>query len=273
MALLAAVMLVDEIHLNVTDFAACAQVILAHQPIEVDRGADTRVDLVVAHLRHGRPDSGPVPRVRAAVCSTGVPDGMSTTTWNSDLLSNGSIFSCTRPTAGSTSDTTISAATPNPSSRRLRLPRVSSSSGRKMRDEHRSEPAREAMRLPAFQLPHADALSQSRDSHGVTTKAIASEISMPMLALIGMGLMYGPIRPVTKAIGSSAAITVSVARIVGPPTSSTAPGMISARGLPGGQMLMPVDVLDDHDRVVHQDADGEDQREQRDAIQREAPRH
>ncbi len=58
--------------------------------------------------------------------------------------------------------------------------------------------------------------------------ATASEISMPMLALIGIGLMYGPIRPETKAIGRSAAITVKVARIVGPPTSSTALGMISA---------------------------------------------
>jgi hypothetical protein len=47
---------------------------------------------------------------------------------------------------------------------------------------------------------------------------------MPIDELIGIGLMYGPIRPVTKAIGSSAAITVSVARMVGPPTSSTAPG-------------------------------------------------
>ncbi len=50
---------------------------------------------------------------------------------------------------------------------------------------------------------------------------------MPMLALIGIGLMYGPISPLTKAIGSSAAITVSVARIVGPPTSSTARGIMS----------------------------------------------
>ena len=78
-----------------------------------------------------------------------------------------------------------------------------------------------------------DAFSQSRESHGVTTKAIASDSSMPMLALIGMGLMYGRISPETKAIGRSAAITVSVASIVGPPTSSTAPGMISASDLPG----------------------------------------
>ena len=65
-------------------------------------------------------------------------------------------------------------------------------------------------------------------------KAIASEMAMPMLALIGIGLMYGPISPVTKAIGSSAAMTVSVARMVGPPTSSTAPGMISLRSFAEG---------------------------------------
>ena len=101
--------------------------------------------------------------------------------------------------------------------------------------------------------------------------AIASEISMPMLALIGIGLMYGPISPVTNAIGSSAAMTVSVARIVGPPTSSTARGISSDSGASGCKRPMAVDVLDDDDRVVDQDADREDQREQRDAVQREAP--
>ena len=60
-----------------------------------------------------------------------------------------------------------------------------------------------------------------------------SDSAMPMLALMGMGLMYGPIRPDTKAMGSSAAMTVSVARMVGPPTSSTAPGIICHSGLPG----------------------------------------
>ncbi len=63
--------------------------------------------------------------------------------------------------------------------------------------------------------------------------AIASEISIPMLALMGIGLMYGPMRPVTKAIGNSAAITVKVASIVGPPTSSTAAGISVASGVPG----------------------------------------
>ena len=64
-----------------------------------------------------------------------------------------------------------------------------------------------------------------RANHGVTMNAIAKDKSMPMLALIGIGLMYGPIKPDTKAIGSKAAITVKVANIVGPPTSSTAPGI------------------------------------------------
>ena len=36
-------------------------------------------------------------------------------------------------------------------------------------------------------------------------------------------------RPLTKAMGSSAAITVKVARMVGPPTSSTAPGIMSRK--------------------------------------------
>ena len=36
-------------------------------------------------------------------------------------------------------------------------------------------------------------------------------------------------RPETNAIGSKAAITVNVAKMVGPPTSSTAIGMMSAR--------------------------------------------
>ena len=75
--------------------------------------------------------------------------------------------------------------------------------------------------------------SSLRDSHGVKASAIASEISMPMLALIGIGLMYGPISPLTNAIGSSAAITVNVARMVGPPTSSTARGISSRSDSPG----------------------------------------
>jgi alkylated DNA nucleotide flippase Atl1 len=98
-------------------------------------------------------------------------------------------------------------------------------------------------------------------SQGVTTKATASEMNMPIDELIGIGLMYGPIRPLTKAIGSSAAITVKVARMVGPPTSSTAFGISCHSGLSGSR-VPAVDVLDHHDGVVHQDADREDQREQ-----------
>jgi len=59
---------------------------------------------------------------------------------------------------------------------------------------------------------------------------------MPMLELIGIGLMYGPINPLTKAMGSRAAITVNVARMVGPPTSSTARGTSSPIEAPPRRM-------------------------------------
>ena len=46
---------------------------------------------------------------------------------------------------------------------------------------------------------------------------------IPTVALsLGIGLMYGPISPVTKYIGNTDAITVRVASIVGFPTSLTA---------------------------------------------------
>ena len=48
----------------------------------------------------------------------------------------------------------------------------------------------------------------------------------------GMGFMYGPMSPETKAIGSSAAITAKVAKIVGLPTSSTAAAAISSSAFP-----------------------------------------
>ena len=63
-------------------------------------------------------------------------------------------------------------------------------------------------------------------------------------------------RPETKAIGRSAAITVNVARIVGLPTSSTASTAVSGSNLM--QLEMPVDVFYHDDRIVHKDTDGKD---------------
>ena len=59
-------------------------------------------------------------------------------------------------------------------------------------------------------------------AHGVTINATSSEKTMAALAPIGIGRMYGPIKPPTNAIGRMAATTVRVARMVGLPTSSTA---------------------------------------------------
>ena len=51
--------------------------------------------------------------------------------------------------------------------------------------------------------------------------ATPSEKSIAIEAPTGIGRMYGPMRPVTKAMGRIAAMTVKVARMVGLPTSST----------------------------------------------------
>ncbi len=59
-------------------------------------------------------------------------------------------------------------------------------------------------------------------AHGLTTKAMRSEKTIATLAPTGMGRMYGPMSPRTIAIGRIAAITATVARMVGLPTSSTA---------------------------------------------------
>ena len=62
-------------------------------------------------------------------------------------------------------------------------------------------------------------------------------------------------------------MTVKVARIVGLPTSSTASMAVRSEGL---ALLLPVvalDVLDHHDRVVHEDADREDEGEEGDPVQ------
>ena len=52
--------------------------------------------------------------------------------------------------------------------------------------------------------------------------AMASDQNMAALDPIGIGRMYGPIKPPTKAIGNTAAMTANVARMVGLPTSFTA---------------------------------------------------
>ena len=103
-------------------------------------------------------------------------------------------------------------------------------------------------------------------SHGVTVTAMKNENSIAIEALAGIGLIYGPIRPDTNIIGRSAATMVSVATMVGLPTSATA--CDRGVGPTAAVVHRPVarNVLDDDDRVVDEDADREDEREQADAV-------
>ena len=69
-------------------------------------------------------------------------------------------------------------------------------------------------------------------AQGERTKAMKREKSIAREAPMGIGRMYGPIRPPTKAMGRIAAITAQVASVVGLPTSSTASTATSASGRP-----------------------------------------
>ena len=156
---------------------------------------------------------------------------MSTTSWNSLLLSKGSILSTTpRAVPGSAAIAIDSPKAPTMPAASIQRRLALSSSGISRRwNSHASfGPSPASWPTAAW----AGFISRSANQ-GVTVKAIISDSAMPRLALIGIGLMYGPISPLTNAIGNSAAITVSVARMVGPPTSSTAVGMMLRSGSPG----------------------------------------
>ena len=79
--------------------------------------------------------------------------------------------------------------------------------------------------------PGLSGLSARRAIQGVMTKATVMDRSMATDAPTGMGRMYGPIRPPTKAMGMIAAITVNVASTSGARTSLTASTMTRVRFL------------------------------------------
>ena len=79
--------------------------------------------------------------------------------------------------------------------------------------------------------------------------------------------MYGPISPRTKAMGMMAAITAKVARMVGLPTSSTASTATPNRAaLVFRQAKVADDVLHNDDGIINQNADGENQGKEGDAV-------
>ena len=108
-------------------------------------------------------------------------------------------------------------------------------------------------------------------AQGVTMNAMASEKSIAALAPMGMGRMYGPIRPPTKAIGKTARMTAKVSkngRIANfadrfnrdeRPASSTVVR----------EVKVPHNVFHDNDGVINQNSDAEDEGEEGDPIERE----
>jgi hypothetical protein len=113
---------------------------------------------------------------------------MSTTSWNSLLLSKGSIFSTTHCTPARPTLSITATTMPTSSSQRffaLSRKGVSSRVNTAARRPGLGAGAPSAWPSP---WPACGFISFSA-SHGVTVKAMASEIAMPRLLLIGIGLM------------------------------------------------------------------------------------
>ena len=73
-----------------------------------------------------------------------------------------------------------------------------------------------------------------------------------------------------NAVGTNTAQSTSAIAMIGPDTSSIARLRRLHRRL--AQLDVPLHVLHHHDRVVHDDADGEHQAEERQRVEREAER-
>ena len=106
-------------------------------------------------------------------------------------------------------------------------------------------------------------------SHGVIVNATTIDISMATGTFSAIGAMYGPIMPVMKNIGRKLTITASVALIER--RADLGDGLEhDVAGGPAAHREVPRDVLDVHDRVVHQQAEREDQGKQGHAVDRVA---
>ncbi len=126
--------------------------------------------------------------------------------------------------------------------------------------------------LPFAFVMHAADFRIRTAAQGVTMNATISENSIAALAPIGIGRMYGPIRPPDESHrqdrghhgerGENGRIAHLIHRL--DRHFERRPAVIR-RHAP-----VPHDVFHHHNRVVHQNADGEDQREQRDPVERVA---
>ena len=132
--------LVDEIDLDVAVLRLLPQVVLAHEPVEVDRARGAGVGLVVGHLGNGRDIRAHRAQHARPSARPACPAGMSTTTCSSDLLSKGSIFITTHWNAGSSADSTMASRIADPEPAPVAAPARASRNGA----SSAREPAREA---------------------------------------------------------------------------------------------------------------------------------
>ena len=191
---------------------------------------------------------------------------MSITTWNSFLLSYGSIFSGTKRKAGRNSAANSNTAMPSSTAKAAMRPRRIGDSTQR---ERRYSGCRRQVELLLVACARWIRSSETIASQGVIKNATTVEIVTVSGTFNAIGAMYGPIMPVMKASGRKLAMIASVDRINAGRTSWIARSTDCARwqDLHGE---IAGDVLDVGDRIVDQQTQRQNQGEHRDAIDRVA---
>ena len=109
-------------------------------------------------------------------------------------------------------------------------------------------------------------ISTARD--GVMVRALMAEMIVETAIVTANWRKNWPLTPPRKQHGMNTELSTSVMASTGPVISSMAL-MVAVRSVQAGGD-QPLDVFQHHDGVVHDDADGQHQAEQRQVVQREA---
>ena len=270
MALVAALVLVHQVHLDVADFAAGAQVILAHQAVEVDRGCRAGIRLVVGHFRYA-----------GQVGAEFMQHGGSFLDWRAGrhidndlelgLVVEGQHFEQHQP--GGRQHQGKRNQPGNAKSQQAPIAPAALVVEQRLKNalEQRCQLARHAGGFACGGVVAVAFLHPQPGQPGRDDKRNRQRQQHAHAGIDGDGAHVRP----HQAADESHRQQCSDHRERGQ-DGRAADFIDGARNdlgqrLAGKKLLMAVDVFNHHDGIVHQNTDGKDQREQRHAVQREAP--
>ena len=121
---------------------------------------------------------------------------------------------------------------------------------------------------PRSPAPRTSLLKISTARDGVMVMALMAEMTVETAIVTANWRKNWPVMPLMNAHGTNTAHSTRPTAMIGPVTSSIALMVAVRASRP--LAIMPLDVFQHDDGVVHHDADGQHQAEQRDVVQAEA---